>query len=175
MSEPTTAEMIEWLDNMSMPEPNSGCVLWLGAVNGDGYGLPSVRGRRIMVHRLAWEATNGSISADHVIDHLCRVRCCINPLHMECVSPVENVMRGHGPTATNARKLTCRNGHELSGDNCRIDRGRRHCRTCDREWMRAYRRRKIAARLRQASGKAEPAPTYDAAPGNLTVLAPKRT
>ena len=70
------------------------------------------------------------------IDHLCRVRHCANPEHLEAVTPTENTMRGEGVGAKNARLTHCKHGHPLSGDNLYIvtragGKRRRVCRTCD--------------------------------------------
>lgn len=71
-------------------EPNSGCWLWSGADNGNGYG--KFRGK--YAHRIAYEIANGPIQNNLHIDHLCRVPCCVNPDHMEPVSNKENARRG---------------------------------------------------------------------------------
>ena len=71
-------------------EPNSGCWLWAGADNGVGYG--KYRGK--YAHRVAYEAARGAIPEGMFLDHLCRVRCCVNPDHLEPVTNVENIRRG---------------------------------------------------------------------------------
>ncbi len=72
-----------------MPEPNSGCWFWLGALS-RGYG--SLKNAR--AHRVAYEMTIGPIPEGLVIDHLCRVTSCVNPDHLEAVTQAENVRRG---------------------------------------------------------------------------------
>ena len=86
--------LAERLADLSIPEPNSGCIIWLGALNDSGYGRIKIRSRFRRAHRVAWELENGPIPSDLCIDHLCRVRCCINPTHMELVTRGENVKRG---------------------------------------------------------------------------------
>lgn len=71
-------------------EPNSGCWLWAGADNGVGYG--KFRGK--YAHRVSYEMRHGSIPTGLHIDHLCRVRCCVNPDHLEPVTNKENAQRG---------------------------------------------------------------------------------
>lgn len=71
-------------------EPNSGCWLWLGADNGCGYG--KFRGR--YAHRISFELAKGNIPARMHLDHKCRVRCCVNPDHLEPVTNAENARRG---------------------------------------------------------------------------------
>lgn len=101
-----------------------------------GYGVMSFRGngrqRTVRAHRVAYELLVGSIPAELVVDHLCRNRGCVNPEHMELVTIGENVLRGIGPTATNARASQCSNGHEYTESNTyhRSDGGR-NCRACD--------------------------------------------
>ena len=114
------------------PCPMTGCWLWVGATGGGGYGSINTAGVKGLAHRIGFEVLVGPIYGDQVLDHLCRVRCCVNPEHLEPVSKVENVLRGVGPSAQAARATTCPQGHPYSGANLRIDaRGFRRCRTCD--------------------------------------------
>lgn len=95
--------------------------------NGSGYfKLPDKR----YAHRVAYEAIKGPIPEGLVIDHLCRVRWCCNPEHLEAVTNEENILRGESPPARNARKERCDRGHELVP---RSD-GKRYCPTCRRAW-----------------------------------------
>ena len=55
-------------------------------------------------HRWAWEQAKGPIPKGLVVDHLCRVRWCCNPDHMELVTNRENILRGISPSADHARK-----------------------------------------------------------------------
>lgn len=121
-----------------IPEPNSGCWLWTGFTNEHGYGLLSVRenGKKKLrrAHRISYELKNGPIPKGLQIDHLCRVRCCVNPDHMEPVTLVENVMRGESFYAQQARRTHCPRGHEYSGRNLHVgSKGERKCRACDLE------------------------------------------
>lgn len=88
----TLAEMFE---QKYIPEPNSGCFLWIAAFGRDGYGLVRRSNPRRMqaAHRFAFELANGSIPDDLQIDHLCRVTSCVNPRHMEVVTTQENSHR----------------------------------------------------------------------------------
>lgn len=129
---------IEHLERLSMPEPNSGCTLWLGKVDArHGYGLVIHRRTHYRAHRFAYESYVGPIDTGLVIDHLCRNRTCINPSHMEPVSIATNTMRGSGPSAMNAQRTTCVNGHAFDEANTRVSsRGtstRRTCRACARQ------------------------------------------
>lgn len=70
------------------------CWLWTGYKDRHGYGELRAQGGRQRAHRVAYELTNGPIAEGLVIDHLCRVRHCINPAHLEPVTNAENVRRG---------------------------------------------------------------------------------
>lgn len=71
-----------------------GCKLWTGFKDRDGYGSITRGGKSHRVHRYFYELTNGKIPKGLVIDHLCRVRACINTAHMEVVTIKENNRRG---------------------------------------------------------------------------------
>jgi hypothetical protein len=126
----------------------SGCWLWTGPKNSKGYGRLAVDGVLRGAHRLMYELVIGQIPQGLTLDHLCRIRNCVNPEHVEPVPNKVNVLRGIGHTAINARKTHCLLGHPYSGDNLFLSKdGHRRCRTCIR--ARDARRR---ARRRAASG-----------------------
>ena len=107
------------------PEPNSGCWLWIGAWAAGGYGYVRRGGRTIKAARFIYETLVGEIPEGLQLDHLCRVRSCVNPAHLEPVVQAENIRR-----AMRARSL-CRHGHPLDGVVCRSDgRRERICLTC---------------------------------------------
>jgi hypothetical protein len=146
---------------------DSGCWLWTAYVMPNGYGtfrLPrSSYGTfkdgksMVLAHRFAYEALVGPIPDGASIDHLCRVRHCVNPEHLEPVTQRINVLRGESGPAHNARKTHCKRGHELTPDNVAIRTLRdggpsRVCITCRRIYMRArYAMTKSLAT--QASGR----------------------
>jgi len=82
------------LADLSIPEPNSGCFLWFGALNDGGYGRIKHKMKFRRAHIVAWELAHGKVPDGLVIDHKCRVRCCVNPDHMELVTIGENIRRG---------------------------------------------------------------------------------
>lgn len=126
------------------------CWLWRGSVADNGYG--HIRGwvdgkwKNRLVHRVAYELFVGPLPADMQPDHLCKVKNCINPDHLEAVTPRENVMRTGGPPALNARKSHCLRGHEFTEANTSLCLGKRICKTCKRGW------RKRAAAVAALSG-----------------------
>lgn len=76
------------------------CRVWLGCVNSKGYGVRGVDGRRVLVHRHAYEQAHGPIPDGLVVDHLCRVRECFNADHLEAVTPTVNTQRSHSPLSS---------------------------------------------------------------------------
>ena len=127
-------------DNLTVRIDAGGdCWLWTGSLSKKGYGRLAGK----YAHRLVWESLVGPLNGSH-LDHRCLNKPCVNPDHLEPVTPRENWRRGQAPTARNLRKKTCLNGHALVGDNVyRIDRRgstERHCRTCRRDWTRQKRR-----------------------------------
>jgi HNH endonuclease len=73
--------------------PN-GCHIWTAATNPKGYGIFKVDGRSVLAHRFAKRHRGGTVPAGLELDHLCRVRRCVNPAHLEMVTHAENVRRG---------------------------------------------------------------------------------
>jgi hypothetical protein len=119
----------------------SGCWLWTGATT-TGYGVLKVDGKRWLAHRWSYEQLVGPVPVGLQLDHLCRVRRCVNPAHLEPVTLRENVLRGVGPSAVNAAKTECQNGHPFNDANtCITAVGNRRCRECWNAYKRAYRAR----------------------------------
>jgi hypothetical protein len=82
------------------------------------------------------------------LDHLCRVRRCVNPQHLEAVTRRTNMLRGAHPAAVVYRTGICRRGHPLTPDNVQMHHtGARQCLTCYRAATRAWRARQKAAKV----------------------------
>jgi hypothetical protein len=105
------------------------CWLWTGFIR-FGYGVANVHVDGKWLERKAHGislALSGSPVPDGLVpDHLCRVRHCVRPDHLEAVTGPVNTLRGESPPARNARKTHCIRGH----NNWRIIRGRRRCWDC---------------------------------------------
>lgn len=101
------------------------CLMYTGADNGNGYGQFTYHlfGRRGQyAHRYAWERTNGKIPDGLTVDHLCRVRLCVNVSHFELVPGVENYLRAA------AIRTHCANGHPYR--QSMVGAGNRRCLIC---------------------------------------------
>ena len=121
------------------PMDERGCILWPRAIGKDGYGRVAINGRILLAHRVAYEAARGPIPQGLQIDHLCRVRACVNPAHLEVVTSRVNSLRGVGPAAINALRTHCPRGHAYTPENT-YWRGRsRACRACRHESNRSFR------------------------------------
>ena len=111
----------------SMPVTESGCWIWMGKHNADGYGVLRNKIRVVSAHRTSYELFKGPIPDGLVIDHLCNVTLCVNPDHLEAVTDAVNLQRAK------ERRTTCRRGHLWDEDNTHIaNDGRRYCRACER-------------------------------------------
>lgn len=114
-----------------------GCWLWTGWINDNGYGEIISFGKKIRAHRAMYQLVVGLIPEELVLDHLCRVRHCVNPEHLEAVTHQQNILRGVGATAVHAKKTHCIHGHEFSEANTIHRKRGRGCRTCQRQGKRA--------------------------------------
>ena len=103
-------------------EPSTGCWLWTGALSSDGYGSFRAWGKAVLAHRFSYEAFRGALPPypQYEADHVCRVRSCVNPFHLEFVKHHENVKRGNlnlVAKKVSGSKTHCKFGHEYTKEN----------------------------------------------------------
>lgn len=119
-------------------EKTETCWLWKSACTQKGYGIIRLggrSGRNAGAHRFAYEMCVGPIPDGLQIDHLCRVPACVNPDHLEPVTPQENVVR-----SARFRVTHCPRGHEYTEANTYYEKAtKRRCRACAVEWQARYR------------------------------------
>lgn len=122
-----------------------GCWLWPSQTK-DGYGQFFLNGKNIYAHRISYELHVGPIPSGLQIDHLCKVRNCINPAHLEAVTLQENVRRSKAISVLNKLKTHCPAGHPYDKTNTTTQKLKngltgRKCRICKNAVNRNYRLR----------------------------------
>lgn len=133
-------------------DPITECWVWTGRLMNAGYGQLTYvqvgyKTVTLLAHRASYEVHIGEIPQGKYLDHLCRVRACVNPGHLEPVVPRENVMRSPiAQGALNAAKTHCAKGHPYSPENTYVYDMRptrstttRICKTCRSEWRKKSR------------------------------------
>lgn len=111
----------------------AGCWLWTACLHRDGYGKTVLNGRFRYAHCAVYELLVGFIPEGLELDHLCRVRACCNPAHLEPVTSSVNRARGVHRNQ-HQDKTSCPRGHEYTPENTYSygGRGGRSCKTCKR-------------------------------------------
>jgi hypothetical protein len=115
------------------------CDLWVAAKNEKGYGTFWLRGKDKRAHVVSWQHANERLAEPGrliVIAHLCEVRDCVRPSHLDQQSQQQNSLYADSSIPAMHRARThCPRGHELIEGNCKPPewaQGRRTCRVCDR-------------------------------------------
>lgn len=119
----------------------SGCWVYPGCKNTDGYCQVSIGGERKLIHHLTYLTFVGDIPVGCELDHLCRTRNCANFEHLEAVPHRVNVLRGTGLCAQQILRTHCPKGHEYTTENTWVYKGKRHCRICGRIARSNYRQK----------------------------------
>jgi len=118
------------------------CWLWTGSTTKLGYGQFRVGKKIKRAHRIAYELLKEPIPENLVLDHLCRVRNCVNPNHLQPVTIRENVLRGLPRKNKQKTKTHCNKGHEFTKESTYFiatQNNARRCRICHNERQRQYR------------------------------------
>lgn len=107
------------------------CWIWQRSLDSGGYGLQWTDGTHKKAHRAVYEELVSPVPLGLVLHHICGVRSCVNPGHLEPLTHPEHHRRH--------TRTHCKHGHPLSGDNLRITpQGNRICRTCRRRIQQAW-------------------------------------
>lgn len=127
-----------------------GCWIWTGQKQDSGYGRLGIDGTTKVAHKFIYEQLVGPVPKGMVLDHLCHTesdcpggpecphRPCVNPEHLEPVSPKENIRRGR-TGQLEAQRTHCPQNHAYTPENTRINGKSRQCRKCGRDYVRRKR------------------------------------
>lgn len=140
--------MIAAFESKFIPEPNSGCFIWIGAASELGYGRFRFNGTVQGAHRVSWQLANGPIPDGMHVLHRCDVPSCVRPEHLFIGTDLDNVrdMHAKGRWIPWGRAVThCYRGHEYTAENTYRHSGTRHCKECGRISARAHQQKRSAA------------------------------
>lgn len=119
--------------------PFSGCWVWMNHLDRDGYAGLVVNRKYNVIHRHSYKLFFGEIPNGLELDHLCKVRCCVNPHHLEPVTHQENAVRIFYGRSKDRDKY-CSNGHERNETNTYITKtNKKYCKICNKVSLLKYR------------------------------------
>ena len=147
--ETETEDAVLWNRIVERTVITADCWYWTGKPANTGYG--QINRNRIVrnPHRIVYEMLVGEIPEGKQLDHLCRNRLCVNPKHLEPVTPKENLLRSPLTVPSiNKAKTHCPSGHPYDENNTQTQKdGSRKCKVC------SYKRKKAWRKRLQAEGK----------------------
>lgn len=131
-------------------ELSLGCWIWRGTKSWNGYGaiLPSGAKVKVYAHRLAYEMFIGKVPDGYELHHLCGIKACVKPDHLELVTRKQHAQHTHDRAYGGWQRIKthCSKGHPFTGDNLKIrhdkDGTHRRCRECINQAQREYQARR---------------------------------
>lgn len=129
------------------------CWEWKSSLMSTGYGSFSINDKNYLAHRMSYSLFHGEIEKGLVIDHICRNRSCVNPMHLRQVTMRTNALENSlSISSTNHKKNVCKNGHSLSDENlCNYPSDKhRRCRVCVNNRSKIYSKKQKNVDARKA-------------------------